>query len=205
MRRLNRMVCPTPEFLKATRDHTRRAVYALMSQYAPLLAERQIFIDDKVFHVEDAVLTTQAHRAHVPETQAVFIDYFQQLGMRKRFRDRREEYDAGIRALSQMRKTLGRPLFVLSQLARGEYGMQHGPALAALKETSTLEQEADVVIFLWEGDNDRWDGTVNCSVRKHRDGRTGEIKGGLRFIPPQQLVCSHSGKALETDEQEDLF
>jgi replicative DNA helicase len=117
---------------------------------------------------------------------AIFIDYLQLVrpGVLVRNTNRNEELSEICRSLKATAKDLGVPIIALAQLNRGvEIRSEKRPMLADLRDSGSLEQEADVVAFLYR------DGYYNpeCPepdltefiIAKHRNGPTGAVK--LRF------------------------
>jgi replicative DNA helicase len=117
---------------------------------------------------------------------AIFIDYLQLVrpGVLARNANRNEELSEICRTLKVTAKDLGVPIVALAQLNRGvEIRSEKRPMLADLRDSGSLEQEADVVAFLYR------DGYYNPEtpepdltefiIAKHRNGPTGTVK--LRF------------------------
>ena len=118
---------------------------------------------------------------------AIFIDYLQLAAARRAFTrnaNRNEELSEICRTLKMTAKDLGVPIVALAQLNRGvELRSEKRPMLADLRDSGSLEQEADVVAFLYR------DGYYNPEtsgpdltefiIAKHRNGPTGTVK--LRF------------------------
>ncbi len=117
---------------------------------------------------------------------AIFIDYLQLVrpGVLARNSNRNEEISEICRSLKTTAKDLAVPIVALAQLNRGvEIRSEKRPMLADLRDSGSLEQEADVVAFLYR------DGYYNPEtpepdltefiIAKHRNGPTGSVK--LRF------------------------
>ena len=84
-------------------------------------------------------------------------------------------------------KDLNVPIILLSQLSRlVEQREDHKPILSDLRESGSIEQDADIVLFLYNPENyndvisNEEPGTVHLIIAKHRSGSTGEIK--LKWI-----------------------
>ncbi len=107
----------------------------------------------------------------------VIIDYLQLMTSGKRVESRQQEVSEFSRALKLLAKELQVPVVALSQLNRGpEQRSDKMPALSDLRESGSLEQDADVVILLhreaaYEKDNPRA-GEADFIVAKHRNGPT---------------------------------
>ncbi len=110
----------------------------------------------------------------------VIIDYLQLMTSGKRVESRQQEVSEFSRALKLLAKELQVPVIALSQLNRGpEQRADKMPALSDLRESGSLEQDADMVILLhresaYEKDNPRA-GEADFIVAKHRNGPTRTI------------------------------
>jgi replicative DNA helicase len=117
------------------------------------------------------------------DIKLVIIDYLQlmQAGGSKRQESRQQEVSDMSRNLKLLAKELEVPVIALSQLNRGpEQRADKKPALADLRESGSLEQDADIVILLhredaYERDHPRA-GEADLIVAKHRNGRQDTIK-----------------------------
>ncbi|MGB8964826.1 MAG: replicative DNA helicase [Candidatus Cybelea sp.] len=131
---------------------------------------------------------------------AIFIDYLQLLrpGVLARNTNRNEELSEICRSLKITAKDLGVPIIALAQLNRGvEIRSEKRPMLADLRDSGSLEQEADVVAFLYR------DGYYNAEapepdltefiIAKHRNGPTGSVK--LRFQREYTLFLPYGDEA----------
>jgi len=114
----------------------------------------------------------------------VVIDYLQLMTSGKRVESRQQEVSEFSRALKLMAKELQVPVIALSQLNRGpEQRADKKPALSDLRESGSLEQDADMVILLhresaYEKDNPRA-GEADLIVAKHRNGPTATVTVGF--------------------------
>jgi len=126
----------------------------------------------------------------------VIIDYLQLMTSGKRVESRQQEVSEFSRALKLLAKELGVPVIAISQLNRGpEQRADKKPALSDLRESGSLEQDADMVILLhreaaYEKDSPR-QGEADLIVAKHRNGPTDTLVVGFhghfsRFVdlPP---------------------
>jgi len=111
----------------------------------------------------------------------VVIDYLQLMTSGKKVESRQQEVSEFSRALKLLAKELQVPVIALSQLNRNaEQRGDKKPALADLRESGSLEQDADLVILLhregaYERDHPRA-GEADLIVAKHRNGRTEDIQ-----------------------------
>jgi replicative DNA helicase len=115
----------------------------------------------------------------------VLVDYIQL--MRGDTKGNREQEVGSIsRGLKELAKELNAPVIALSQLSRDveKRGGEKRPFLSDLRESGSLEQDADCIVFLWRGEyydiTEYGDGTpttdtVLFDVAKHRNGATDEV------------------------------
>lgn len=110
----------------------------------------------------------------------VIIDYLQLMTSGKRVESRQQEVSEFSRALKLLAKELGVPVIALSQLNRGpEQRADKKPALSDLRESGSIEQDADMVVLLhreaaYEKDSPR-QGEADLIIAKHRNGPTDTI------------------------------
>ncbi|PJJ73696.1 replicative DNA helicase [Diaminobutyricimonas aerilata] len=114
----------------------------------------------------------------------VVIDYLQLMTSGKRVESRQQEVSEFSRALKLLAKELEVPVIAISQLNRGpEQRADKKPAISDLRESGSLEQDADMVILLhreaaYEKDNPR-QGEADLIVAKHRNGPTATVTVGF--------------------------
>jgi len=132
----------------------------------------------------------------------VIIDYLQlmQLGGRKN-ENRVQEVSEISRSLKIMAKELSVPVLCLSQLSRAnEKRTDKRPMLSDLRESGAIEQDADIIIFLYREDYYNEDTSkrnlAECIVAKNRHGSTGTIE--LQWVPQYTLFASR--ERIHTDE-----
>lgn len=113
----------------------------------------------------------------------VALDYLQLVEADGRYANRYEQVTAITRDLKQLARELEIPLLVLAQLNRAaEARSDHRPQLGDLRDSGSIEQDADVVLLLhwpWKHDSGKARDHVDLIVAKNRLGATGTI--GLRF------------------------
>jgi replicative DNA helicase len=148
------------------------------------LAEAHVFVDDT------AGLSAMELRSKARRLQAeagvglVIVDYLQ-LMQGSRTENRVQEISDITRSLKEMARELNVPVIAVSQLSRAvESRESHVPKLSDLRESGSIEQDADIVMFiyreeLYKKDTDR-KGIVELHVSKHRNGPTGVVS--LRFF-----------------------
>ena len=114
----------------------------------------------------------------------VIIDYLQLMSSGRRSENRVQEVSEITRNLKIMAKELNVPVITLSQLSRGpESRSDHKPMLSDLRESGSIEQDADIVLLLFREDyyarEDAEERNVaNCDVAKNRHGEVGVVKLG---------------------------
>ena len=112
----------------------------------------------------------------------VVIDYLQLVqGSNKRNSSREQEISEISRSLKILAKEINVPVIALSQLSRApEQRPDHRPMLSDLRESGAIEQDADIVMFLYRDDYYNEDsedkGLAEVIVAKHRAGSTGTVK-----------------------------
>jgi replicative DNA helicase len=142
------------------------------------LADAPIFIDDTP-GITVSEMRTKARRLQLEHNiQLLFVDYLQLVNPGKRLESRVQEVSIVSQALKNLARELRIPVIALSQLSRAvEHRGDARPQLADLRESGAIEQDADVVMFLYRADAEATGPTlpVNLLVAKHRNGPTGEI------------------------------
>jgi replicative DNA helicase len=156
----------------------------LAKAYADLSASR-IFIDDS------ATLTPLEMRAKCRRLKAehglglIVVDYLQLMSGAGRTENRQQEIAAISRSLKGLAKELSVPVVALSQLSRApEARTEKRPQLSDLRESGGLEQDADIVIFIFREEeykaSDENRGIAELIIGKQRNGPTGTVR--LAFI-----------------------
>jgi replicative DNA helicase len=117
----------------------------------------------------------------------IVIDYLQLMGGDAKVENRQLEVSEISRNLKLMAREFGVPIVALSQLSRNlENRGDKRPNLSDLRESGAIEQDADVVMFIYRGevvgDSTAVRGAADLIVAKHRAGRTDTVK--LAWIEP---------------------
>ncbi|MCL4845602.1 MAG: replicative DNA helicase [Acidobacteria bacterium] len=150
------------------------------------LSEAKVFIDDTA-SIGVLEMRAKARRLKAEHgLHLLVVDYIQLMQGRGRFDNRQQELASISRSLKGLAKELHVPIIALSQLSRApETRSDHRPLLSDLRESGALEQDADVVLFIYREDHYRdageeSDGTAEIIVGKQRNGPIGSTR--LAFI-----------------------
>ena len=187
--------------------HMTEAEYDRVVQVAGDVSSAPLFIDDSP-NLTMMQIRAKARRLHQSnDLKLVIIDYMQLMSSGKRVESRQLEVSEFSRQVKLLAKELGIPVVALSQLNRGpenrgseREGAASGtpkgrPMLADLRESGSLEQDADVVILLYREDayKDKSErtGEADFIVAKHRNGPTATISVAFqghysRFVDMQK-------------------
>ena len=111
----------------------------------------------------------------------VVIDYLQLMSLQGKTDNRQQEISTITRNLKLLAREMDCPVIVLSQLSRApEQRQDHRPILSDLRESGSIEQDADIVIFLYRDDyyNENTDkpGVCEVNIAKHRSGPTDKVE-----------------------------
>jgi len=145
-----------------------------------VLSESPIFIDD-AGSANIMEIRTMARRLQAEQNVGVLIiDYLQLMEGRSGGDNRVNEISEISRSLKQLAKELNIPIIALSQLSRAvESRSPQIPKLSDLRESGSIEQDADIVMFLYREDREKPDtpnkNIVEVHIAKHRNGPTGRI------------------------------
>ncbi|MDT7540757.1 MAG: replicative helicase [Acidobacteriota bacterium] len=164
-----------------------RDEWARMAGALGRLAETRIYIDDTP-GISVLEMRAKARRlaAEQKRLDLIIVDYMQLMsGSSRRSESRQQEVSQISRELKGLAKELNVPLVALSQLSRApEARTDHRPQLADLRESGAIEQDADLVAFIYrEEQYNRTEenaGLAELIVAKQRNGPTGTVK--LAFL-----------------------
>lgn len=157
-----------------------------------VLSEAPIFLDDSPT-TNIMEMRTKARRLQTEhDLGLIVVDYLQLISGRTNNSDSRvQEVSEISRGLKSLARELNVPVLALSQLSRSvESRTPPIPLLSDLRESGSIEQDADVVMFIYredyyKGQESEQPGTAQVLVRKHRNGPTGEAE--LFFHPEKTL------------------
>ncbi len=172
-----------------------RAEWAQIAKSLGTLADTRIFLDDTA-GISVLEMRAKARRlaAEQKRLDLIIVDYLQLMsGSARRFESRQQEVSQISRELKGLAKELNVPLVALSQLSRApESRSDHRPQLADLRESGALEQDADLVAFIYRPEQyktpeerdslpDDQKNVAELIIAKQRNGPTGSVD--LRFTP----------------------
>ncbi|MCX6804605.1 MAG: replicative DNA helicase [Patescibacteria group bacterium] len=158
-----------------------------------VLSEAPIYIDDSAM-ANVMEMRTKARRLQSEhDLGLIVIDYLQLMSGRNSSENRVQEISEISRGLKGMARELNVPVIALSQLSRSvEQRSPKIPQLSDLRESGSIEQDADVVMFIYREDYYEKDSEkkniADILIKKHRNGPTGEVE--LFFQPEQTLFKS---------------
>ena len=172
------------------------------------LMESKMFIDDTP-GITLAEMRAKARRLRQQQgsLDLIVIDYLQLMtgstgGSQKGFENRTQEVSAISRGLKALAKEMRVPVVALSQLSRSseQRGGDKKPMLSDLRESGSIEQDADVVCFIhreeyYDRENEDLKGKAEIIIAKQRNGPTGSVQ--LAYLADytrfENLDTSHSG------------
>ena len=159
--------------------------YARLVDAFGRLHEAKVFIDDSP-GIGILEMRAKARRLKLEHgLDMLVVDYLQLMQGRGRFDNRQQELAAISRSMKILAKELDVPILALSQLSRApEARGDHRPQLSDLRESGALEQDADVVIFIFREDmyavdgerNPETEGLAELIIGKQRNGPTGTVR-----------------------------
>lgn len=147
--------------------------FAALSEAMGILADAPLYIDDTP-GLTVTELRTKARRLQVDKgIKFIIVDYLQL--MHGSTRDNRvQEVSEISQGLKNLARELKIPILALAQLSRAMEARGGKPRLSDLRESGSIEQDADVVMFLYREDEEVRE-MVTCSIEKHRNGGVGSF------------------------------
>ncbi|TET17004.1 MAG: replicative DNA helicase [Dehalococcoidia bacterium] len=161
-----------------------------------ILSEAPIYIDDSA-QLRVVEMRSKARRLHYERgINLIIVDYLQLMQGDGRGENRVQEISFISRSLKGLARELNVPVLAVSQLSRAvEWRASHKPQLSDLRESGSIEQDADVVLFIYRDEvyyatRKEWEDAhpgetypppADVIIGKHRNGPTGQRN--LRFIP----------------------
>ncbi len=160
------------------------ADFERIGQAMGVLSEAPMYIDDTPSITVGDLRTKARREAHQHELGLIIVDYLQLMSGGARFggeSNRVQEISEISRGLKGIARELNVPIIALSQLSRSvESRSPQIPQLADLRESGSIEQDADVVMFIYREeyynpDTDR-KSITDIFIKKHRNGATGHVE-----------------------------
>ena len=155
-----------------------------LSRAAGELSETRIFIDDTA-SISVVELRSKARRLGLEHgLDLIIVDYLQLMsGTGQRFENRTQEISQVSRGLKAIAKELGVPVIAASQLSRAvesRTGEHRRPQLSDLRESGSIEQDADLVLFIYREDminpTEENNGMAELIIGKQRNGPVGSVQ-----------------------------
>ncbi|HZR27381.1 MAG TPA: replicative DNA helicase [Terriglobales bacterium] len=191
------------------RDDYQKLAHALAG-----LGDSRIFIDDTP-GISLHEMRAKARRLQQAEKQLdlLIVDYLQLMSITsaggRRPENRTQEVSAISRGLKALAKEMRVPVIALSQLSRApeSRGGDHRPQLADLRESGSIEQDADVVAFIFreevymkaeDAEAQGLSGVAELMIAKQRNGPTGSIK--MAFIKPSTRFANLDRDSMQMGE-----
>jgi len=151
-----------------------------------MLKEAKIFIDDTPGLSPDALRAKARRLKREHDLGLIVVDYLQLMAVPGNQENRATEISEISRSLKHLAKELNVPVIALSQLNRSlETRADKRPVMADLRESGAIEQDADVIVFIYRDDyynkeNSPDKGLAEIIIGKQRNGPTGSVK--LKFF-----------------------
>jgi len=178
-----------------------------IAQAVEKLAHAPLFIDDTPgINVSEMRAKSRRLLQSQGALDLIVVDYLQLMsGGGRRYENRTQEVSAISRGLKALAKELAVPVVALSQLSRAPESRgagDHRPQLADLRESGSIEQDADVVAFIfreevYKPDDPELEGVAEVIIRKQRNGPTGTVK--MAFLKSSTRFESMANGPIESE------
>ncbi len=173
---------------KALKGELTSEEWAALWQANKEFCDAQIYVDDSSLNTPMDILSKCRKLKREKGLDLIMIDYLQLMSSSTSNKDanRQQQVSDMTRMLKIAAKELDVPILLLSQLSRAtESRTDHRPMLSDLRESGAIEQDADIVMFIYNPDNyvsdeSKKTGMRELIVAKHRNGEVGTIP--LKFI-----------------------
>ncbi|MDI6727559.1 MAG: replicative DNA helicase [Thermodesulfovibrionales bacterium] len=177
-----------------------------LTNAAGRLADAPIFIDDSSA-ITVLEVRAKARRLKMEHggLSLVVVDYLQLMRSRGNFERREQEISEISRSLKALAKELKVPVVALSQLNRAvEQRGEKKPTLADLRESGAIEQDADVIMFIYRDEiynknNPSNKGKAEVILAKQRNGPTGTVN--LTYLADSTRFVDFAGMSYESEEE----
>lgn len=182
------------------------------------LVEAGLYIDDSSMNTPIDILSKCRRLKREGGLDLVMIDYLQLMNSGGKVKDNRQQEISEItRYLKIAARELDVPIIVLSQLSRAvETRKDHRPVLSDLRESGSIEQDADIVMFIYKAEmyndvpNEDEPGVCELNIAKHRNGSLDTIKlrwfgeyttfTDIDFKPKAHVRANEEAELLEVQE-----
>jgi len=144
-----------------------------------------IFIDEQSGATIASIRSKARLMVRRENVQMIFVDYIGLINPGEKFGNRNQEISFISARLKDLARELDIPVMVLSQMSRESTRLQQRPRLIDLRDSGSLEQDADIVMFIFRPDKSGieayddgmpTDGIAEIAIEKFRNGKTGIIK-----------------------------
>lgn len=155
--------------------------FTLLNDAISRLAEAPIYIDDSPGLTSLQIRTKARRLMAEAKIELIVIDYLQMIMPSNSYAPAVQQYTEVSRAIKSLARELEVPVLVLSQLSRSvEQRQPPVPKISDLRETGSIEQDADVVMLIYRDDrynkNSANPNIAEIAIAKHRNGPVGQIE-----------------------------
>lgn len=156
-----------------------------LGEVIPRISNSPMYIDDTATITVAQIRAKCRRLKQTKNLSLIVIDYLQLMQSGRRSESRQQEISDISRSLKILAKELNVPVIALSQLSRAsEKRPDKRPMLSDLRESGAIEQDADMVMFLYRdeyyNENSEDKNLAECIIAKHRSGETGTFKLGWK-------------------------
>lgn len=151
--------------------------WPLFTQAIQVYSDTRIFLDDTPA-ITPLQLRTKCRRLHMDEgLDLIIVDYLQLMTGDTRTDNRVQEVSSISRNLKALARELEVPVLAAAQLSRAvEQRADKRPVLSDLRESGSLEQDADIVMFIYQPEDEAKENVREIIVAKHRNGPVGSVE-----------------------------
>lgn len=155
--------------------------WPLFTHAVEVLGDVRLFLDDTPA-ITPLQMRSKCRRLHMEyELDLIVVDYLQLMSGGGRFENRVQEVSYISRQLKVLARDLNVPVLAAAQLSRAvEQRADKHPILSDLRESGSIEMDADVVMFLYRPEDGDLSNQVEVIVAKHRNGPTGTVQLAFR-------------------------
>ena len=183
-------------FSAVRQGHLSQQQWTKVIQTMSDIGKAPLYIDDSASPSILEVASKARRLKAEKNLELLVVDYLQLMQAGGRFENRNLEIAAITRAMKQLAKELDLPVILLSQLSRmpERRGSDHRPQLADLRESGAIEQDADLVAYVYRDEiynEEAVKGEAELIIAKHRNGETGTVK--LVFLGETTTFLNHAG------------